>query len=244
MNRALTDFPTTEKELKDAFPLYKGNLSDLAKIASDPTISIVITGPTGTGKTYSARHIHALSGRIKEFRRINCSNIGADLFESEMFGHERGAYTGAVRTTTGLVTAADGGTLFIDEIGDIPMVSQGKLLMFLENFEYMKVGSTVIDRADVRVIAATNKNLRREIKKGKFREDLYYRLNGYPVEMAPLSARPHVIPAITTDLLKRIGAEKKQPVKTLSADAIKAVCENAWPGNIRELEKSCVLHGF
>lgn len=232
------DFKDRVKEAnKTHFPLYAGDLSELSLIARSRNISVIITGPTGTGKSFAAQRIHELSGCEGHFRRINCSNINPELFESEMFGHVKGSYTGAIQDTTGLVVAADKGTLFIDEVGDVPMVSQAKLLMFLEDHKYTRVGSPQQRLADVRIIAATNKDLHEEIRAGRFRADLYYRLNGFPMEMVAMTERPEIVNDLINSVLQTVAKNEHTPPKTLTKAARIAIAEYPWPGNIRQMEK-------
>ena len=205
-----------------------------------PTDSpVLIQGESGTGKELVARLLHGLSTRReKPFVVINCSAIPDSLFESELFGHQRGAFTGATERRLGLVEAADGGTLFLDEIGEMGIGVQSKLLRTLESGEVRRVGENRTTRVDVRVIAATNKNLAEEAEAGRFRDDLYYRLNGVPLFIPPLRERGEDIEALVRHFL--VGGSGKHPrVTGISEEALATLRAYHWPGNVREL-KNCV----
>jgi DNA-binding NtrC family response regulator len=206
-----------------------------------PTDSpVLIQGESGTGKELVARLIHGLSARrANPFVVINCSAIPDALFESELFGHQRGAFTGAVERRLGLVEAADGGTLFLDEIGEMSPGVQSKLLRTLESGEIRRVGANLTTRVDVRVVAATNKDLAAEVAVGGFREDLYYRLNGVPLRVAPLRERTEDIEPLVRHFLAE-GAGKNPRVKGISSEAVAILAAYRWPGNVREL-KNCVF---
>jgi transcriptional regulator with PAS, ATPase and Fis domain len=200
---------------------------------------MLITGESGTGKEVLARHIHELSPRRGgPFVAINCSAIPATLFESELFGYERGAFTGAQRTTPGKVEAAHGGTLFLDEIGDLDLSLQPKLLRFLQERVFYRVGGTRAISADVRIIAATNTDLEAAVREGRFRQDLLYRLNVMQLHMPPLRERREDIPALIDYFVMRCA--NRLGVKVLGAnDAAVALLQSYdWPGNIRELENA------
>ena len=205
-----------------------------------PTNSpVLIQGESGTGKELVARLIHGLSTRReKPFVVINCSAIPDALFESELFGHQRGAFTGATERRLGLVEAADGGTLFLDEIGEMSPMVQSKLLRTLESGEIRRVGENRTSRVDVRVVAATNKDLAAEVAASRFREDLYYRLNGVPMQIPPLRERVDDIEPLVRHFLAE-GAGKHPRVTDVSAEALGALKAYRWPGNVREL-KNCV----
>jgi transcriptional regulator with GAF, ATPase, and Fis domain len=200
-------------------------------------ISVLITGETGTGKELIAREIHNRSPRTgKPFITINCGAIPENLLESELFGHVKGAFTGAVANKLGKFQAADGGTLFLDEIGEMPIELQVKILRALQERVVYRVGDTRPETCDIRIVAATNRDLEKEIAAGRFREDLYYRLNVVNVELPPLRARGEDVLVIARYLLSRYSREYDVKVKGLSPNAAVAIRKHAWPGNIRELE--------
>jgi DNA-binding NtrC family response regulator len=199
--------------------------------------SVLISGETGTGKEVCARAIHYLSPRAcKPFIPVNCGAIPADLVENELFGHERGAFTGAKTSQIGLIQEADGGTLFLDEIDCLPLLSQVKLLRFLQEKEYRLLGSTKTCRADVRVIAATNSDAEEAVNSGKVRRDLYYRLNVIPLVLPPLRERREDIPLLARHFLTKYSAEFNKQVTGFSPEAIRLLISYDWPGNVRELE--------
>jgi len=217
----------------------------MAQVA-DKDVSVLITGESGTGKEVVARNLHYNSSRRqKPFVPVNCGAIPAELLESELFGHEKGAFTGAISSRPGRFEMADGGTLFLDEIGDMPLNMQVKILRVLQERVYERVGGTKVLKADVRIIAATHKNLETMIVDGSFREDLYYRLNVFPIEMPALRERVEDIPLLLNELLYRMEAENRGSVKFNRA-AIQSLCEHAWPGNVRELanlvERLAITH--
>ena len=200
-------------------------------------ISVLITGETGTGKELIAREIHNRSPRVaKPFITINCAAIPENLLESELFGHVKGSFTGAVATKQGKFQSANGGTLFLDEIGEMPIELQVKLLRALQERVVYRVGDTRPETVDIRILAATNRDLEKEIAGGRFREDLYYRLNVVNVVLPPLRARGDDILVIARYLLSRYSREYEAKVKGLSPNAAVAIRKHNWPGNIRELE--------
>ena len=200
-------------------------------------ISVMITGETGTGKELIAREIHNRSPRVgKPFITINCGAIPENLLESELFGHVKGAFTGAVANKLGKFQAADGGTLFLDEIGEMPIELQVKLLRAIQERVVFRVGDTRAETVDIRILAATNRELEKEIAAGRFREDLYYRLNVVNVELPPLRVRGEDVLVIARYLLSRYAREYDSKVKGLSPNAAVAIRKHNWPGNIRELE--------
>ncbi len=214
--------------------------------ASDATV--LILGESGTGKEVVARNLHYYSSRRnKPFVPINCGAIPGDLLESELFGHEKGAFTGAISARQGRFELAEGGTLFLDEIGDMSLPMQVKLLRVLQERTFERVGSNKSIQTDVRIIAATHRNLEEAIMHGKFREDLYYRLNVFPIEMPPLRKRTEDIPLLINELIARIEHEKRGSVRLTSA-AVMSLCAYTWPGNVRELanliERLAILHPF
>ena len=192
----------------------------------------LVQGASGTGKELFARLIHEHSTRREQpFIAVNCAAMPDQLLESELFGHEKGSFTSAVKTKQGLVEVADGGTLFLDEAGDISLATQPKLLRFLETGEFRRVGGTTTKRVDVRVVSATNKNLSEEVKSGRFREDLLYRLNVVSLQLPPLKERKEDIPLLVDAFLSR-----KTKVKHVSREAMHILMNYDWPGNVRELE--------
>ncbi|QYE34216.1 MULTISPECIES: nitrogen regulation protein NR(I) [Sphingosinicellaceae] len=200
------------------------------------SLTVMILGESGTGKELVARAIHDLGPRRREpFVAVNMAAIPRELIESELFGHERGAFTGAAARASGRFEQAQGGTLFLDEIGDMPIDAQTRLLRVLQSGDFTAVGSARVQRADVRIVAATNQDLRRLIEAGRFREDLFYRLNVIPLKLPPLRARIDDIPVLARHFLDRAAAEGL-PRKGLDAGAIEAIQRHSWPGNVRELE--------
>lgn len=198
--------------------------------------SVLITGETGTGKELLARIIHQLSPRAKgPFIILDCTTLQETIFESEVFGYEKGAFTGAYTSKKGLVELADGGTLFIDEIGELPLVLQKKFLRFLQEKTFMRVGGTRFYKADARVIAATNRNLEEEVMKGNFRADLYFRLNTLIIEIPPLRERKEDIPLLLDHFIKLKSQELGRPFKGFSKAFFEALMDYDWPGNVREL---------
>jgi DNA-binding NtrC family response regulator len=202
-----------------------------------PTDStVLVQGETGTGKELIAREIHRISRRKDlPLVRVNCASIPKELFESEFFGHVRGAFTGAFKDRVGRFEAAHGGTLFLDEIGEIPIDLQSKLLRALQEKQYERVGDEKTRRADVRIIAATNRDLKREVGAGRFREDLYYRLNVFPIEVAPLRERREDIPSLAKYFVGMLAKELKCPKPRLTEAGVARLQNYDWPGNIREL---------
>ena len=199
--------------------------------------TVLILGESGTGKEVAARAIHDCSPRAgRPFVPVNCGAIPAELLESELFGHEKGAFTGAISTRKGRFELADGGTLFLDEIGDMSPSTQAKILRVLQEHEFERLGGTRTLRVDVRLIAATNRDLLQSVKRGEFREDLYYRLCVIPLHLAPLRSRRGDIPAIAEHFVKAF-APKGQDVR-FTAEALHALCDHPWPGNIRELRNA------
>jgi formate hydrogenlyase transcriptional activator len=199
--------------------------------------SVLILGETGTGKEMIARAIHNLSPRRERpFVRVNAAAMPAGLFESELFGHEKGAFTGAVVTRTGRLELAHRGTLFLDEVGDIPLDVQPKLLRVLQEREFERLGSARTQRVDVRIVAATNRDLERMVEDGSFRSDLYYRLNVFPIAMPPLRDRVDDIPALALHFATQCARRLGRPVPTFSPAVMDALKRWIWPGNIRELQ--------
>ncbi|HVS31934.1 MAG TPA: sigma-54 dependent transcriptional regulator [Thermoanaerobaculia bacterium] len=200
------------------------------------TSTVLISGESGTGKELIARAIHYNSGRRGKFVSINCGALPETLLESELFGHERGAFTGAIREKRGLFHEADRGTIFLDEIGETSTAMQIKLLRVLQDRVVRRVGSTVEVTVDVRVIAATNRDLADSIQKGTFREDLFYRINVIPIELPPLRHRKEDIPLLVEHFIAKFGANLGVEPRRISSDAMRAIEKYHWPGNVRELE--------
>jgi formate hydrogenlyase transcriptional activator len=205
-----------------------------------PTDSaVLIRGETGTGKELAARAIHDLSQRRERtFVKLNCAAIPTGLLESELFGHERGAFTGAIAQRVGRFELADRGTIFLDEVGDIPLELQPKLLRVLQEQEFERLGSTRTKRVDVRVVAATNRDLEEMVAAGTFRSDLYYRLNVFPITLPPLRERPEDIPPLVRYFVQKFARRMSKRIETIPADAMTALSRYAWPGNVRELENA------
>ncbi|MDZ7624373.1 MAG: sigma 54-interacting transcriptional regulator [Ignavibacteriaceae bacterium] len=199
--------------------------------------AVLIQGETGTGKELVARAIHNESKRKnKPFVKVNCASIPENLIESELFGHERGAFTGAIEKRIGRFELANGGTIFLDEIGELPLSLQSKLLNILQHGEFERIGSSKTIKTDVRIISATNKILEDEVEKGRFRNDLYFRLNVFPISIAPLRERKEDIPLLVEYYTEFYSEKNKKPIKAIPKKALKILTEYSWPGNIRELE--------
>ncbi len=219
---------------------------NLMNQVADKEVTVLIAGESGTGKEVVARNLHYHSSRRdKPFVPVNCGAIPGELLESELFGHEKGAFTGAINSRAGRFELAEGGTLFLDEIGDMPLHMQVKILRVLQEKTYERVGGNKTMKTDVRVIAATHRNLDEMIEKGDFREDLYYRLNVFPIEMPALRERSEDIPLLINELVTRLEHEKRGSVRFNSA-AILSLCRHQWPGNVRELanllERMAIMH--
>ena len=199
--------------------------------------TVLIQGETGTGKELIAHAIHNLSSRCgRPFVRLNCAAIPLDLLESELFGHEKGAFTGAIAQKIGRFELADKGTLFLDEVGDIPAALQPKLLRVLQEQEFERLGSTRTHRVDVRLVAATNRNLMDMVDQGNFRSDLYYRLNVFPIELPPLRERREDIPALVMHFVEILGRRMGREIEHIPPETMSALSSYPWPGNIRELQ--------
>lgn len=236
---------TTEHRLKEKLGLKQligESASFRAVIQRLPTVArcdalVLISGETGTGKEMCARAIHHLSPRADHpFIPVNCGAMPTELVENEMFGHERGAFTDAAQTQHGLICEADGGTLFLDEIDCLPTPAQVKLLRFLQEKEYRPLGSAKTQRADVRVIAASNSNLEEAVQQGHLRRDLYYRLNVIPLRLPPLRERREDIPMLAAHFLSKYATEFGKPPMSFSPEAMQRLKRHDWPGNVRELE--------
>ena len=218
-------------------PLIEKVQTLLAKLAATDT-TVLISGESGTGKEIAARALHVLSSRAsRPFLSINCGAIPGELLESELFGHERGAFTGATSARQGLLQLADGGTVFLDEIAEMPLPLQVKLLRVLQDFEVRPVGAETAVKVDVRIVAATNGDLPRAVQQGMFREDLFYRLQVVPLELPPLRARRADIPILAAHFLeKQMQRSPGRSAVRISAEAMAQLFEYDWPGNVRELE--------
>jgi DNA-binding NtrC family response regulator len=203
-----------------------------------PTEStVLILGETGTGKELIGRTIHTISSRSgRPFVKLNCAAIPSGLLESELFGHEKGAFTGAVAQRIGRFELAHGGTLFLDEVGDIPLELQPKLLRVLQEQEFERLGSTRTQRVDVRMVAATNRNLEQMVKDKQFREDLYFRLNVFPIRIPPLRERAGDIPLLVRHYVEKYAQRMNKGIETIPEEAMAVLCRYSWPGNIRELQ--------
>jgi formate hydrogenlyase transcriptional activator len=205
-------------------------------VVSPTDSTVLIQGETGTGKELVARAIHDRSARrARSFVKLNCAAIPTGLLESELFGHERGAFTGAIRRKIGRFEVADGGTLFLDEIGELPLELQPKLLRILQEQEFERVGGERTVRVDVRLIAATNRDLAGMVAEQRFRDDLFYRLNVFPIDVPPLRERRDDIPALVEHFARRFASQMNRCIDIIPGDAISAMQQYAWPGNIREL---------
>jgi Nif-specific regulatory protein len=240
--RRQIDFLKSEKTPKHSLLIGSSpamrELSSMIDRIAPTEMPVIITGESGTGKELVAREIHDESGRKdKPFVALYCGNVSPELFESELFGHKRGSFTGAIIDKQGLVNAAEGGSLFLDEVADIPLSLQAKLLRFLQDSEYRIVGDTVTRTANVRIITATNKSLEREIEEGRFREDLFYRLYILPVNVPPLRDRLSDIPFLVKHFLHKHVAPGGTPTG-ISPDALRRLMSHTWPGNVRELENA------
>ena len=226
-------------------PALESVLGQVEQVA--PTDStVLIQGETGTGKELIARAIHNLSARCgRAFIKLNCAAIPFDLLESELFGHEKGAFTGAIAQKVGRFELADKGTLFLDEVGDIPPALQPKLLRVLQEQEFERLGSTRTHQVDVRLVAATNRNLADMVKRSEFRSDLYYRLNVFPIPLPPLRARREDIPALVEHFVEIYAHRMDKQIEHVPPETMSALVSYLWPGNIRELqnfiERSVIL---
>ncbi len=212
-------------------------VADLVQRVAASDATVLVLGESGTGKELIARALHAFSPRRKKpFVAINCAAIPETLLENELFGHEKGAYTGANARAIGKVEAAEGGTLFLDEIGEMPLQLQAKILRLLQDHTYDRIGGTRTRKADIRVVTATNRELKEEVAAKRFREDLYYRLSVVPVELPALRERPEDIPVLARAILERLARRLERPGLRLSPEAMDRLVRYRWPGNVRELE--------
>jgi len=228
--------PRRFEQIIGSSPALESVLEQVERVA--PTDStVLIQGETGTGKELIARAVHNLSARCgRPFIKLNCAAIPFDLLESELFGHERGAFTGAIAQKIGRFELADKGTLFLDEVGDIPPGLQPKLLRVLQEQEFERLGSTRTHQVDVRLVAATNRNLVDMVKRNEFRSDLYYRLNVFPVPLPPLRARREDIPALVEHFVDTYARRMSKQIDHISPETMYELTSYAWPGNIRELQ--------
>jgi formate hydrogenlyase transcriptional activator len=214
----------------------RGILSQLQAVAPTNT-TVLLAGESGTGKEVIARAIHELSPRRgRNLVKVNCAAIPAGLLETEMFGHERGAFTGAINSRVGRFALADHGTLFLDEIGDMALELQPKMLRVLQEREFEAVGSTRTTQVDVRVLAATNRDLREMVRDREFREDLYYRLNAFPIVLPPLRERKADIPEFVQYFVQEFASSMDKTIEIIPEETMRMLVEHAWPGNIRELQ--------
>jgi two-component system, NtrC family, nitrogen regulation response regulator GlnG len=237
-----------KQELKDRYQVEKniiGNSNAMREVyktigkVAGSDVTVLIQGESGTGKELIARAIHFNSTRLgKPFVAINCAAIPKDLLESELFGSERGAFTGSTERKTGKFEQANHGTIFLDEIGDMPLDLQAKILRVLQEQEITRIGGSQSLSVDVRVVAATNQELQERVRNREFREDLYYRLNVVPINLAPLRERREDIPSLVEYFLERACAELEMPAKQCAPEALELLCSYSWPGNVRELENT------
>jgi transcriptional regulator with GAF, ATPase, and Fis domain len=217
-------------------PALEAVLEQVERVATTGS-TVLIQGETGTGKELIAQAIHNISSRCgRPFVRLNCAAIPLDLLESELFGHEKGAFTGAIAQKIGRFELADKGTLFLDEVGDIPSALQPKLLRVLQEQEFERLGSTRTHQVDVRLVAATNRDLTEMVNRGEFRSDLYYRLNVFPVLLPPLRERREDIPALVTHFVGILGRRMGREIERIPPETMSALNSYQWPGNIRELQ--------
>jgi len=221
---------------------------ELAKLVAGRDTTVLVMGETGTGKEVVAQAIHELSARAKNaFVAVNCAAIPEALLEAELFGHVRGAFTGAVQSRLGRIHVAQGGTLFLDEVGELPLSMQAKLLRFLQNGEVQRLGSSDVYRVDVRVVCATNVGLLEQVQAKQFRQDLYYRLAVFPIELPPLRNRTGDVAELADHFLKKFSDEAGFPLKKLTPAALGSLEQRRWPGNVRELqhvlERAFILSG-
>jgi transcriptional regulator with GAF, ATPase, and Fis domain len=228
--------PRRFEQLIGNSPALESVLENVERVASTDS-TVLIQGETGTGKELIARAIHNISSRFgRPFVKLNCAAIPLDLLESELFGHERGAFTGAIAQKVGRFELADKGTLFLDEIGDIPAALQPKLLRVLQEQEFERLGGTRTHQVDVRLVAATHRNLDDMASRGEFRSDLYYRLNVFPILLPPLRARREDIPALVTHFVDIFGRRMDKRIEHIPEETMLALSSYRWPGNVRELQ--------
>ena len=214
-------------------------VTDTIRLVGPRRSTVLVTGETGTGKEMAARALHAASLRAQmPMVAVNCSALPENLLEAELFGHVRGAFTGAVQSRVGRFEQADRGTIFLDEIAEMPMDLQAKLLRVLQEREFQRLGSSDTVKLDVRVIAACNVDLEERIRRGKFREDLFYRLNVVPLRMPALRERPRDLPALVAHFLQKVCGQEEIPLKRVAAESVERLMHYSWPGNVRQLENA------
>ncbi|SMC25271.1 two component, sigma54 specific, transcriptional regulator, Fis family [Desulfacinum hydrothermale DSM 13146] len=228
-------------------PQFRKVLDQVAEVAKHPETTVLITGESGTGKELVARRVHQLSERCKRpFLEVNCAALPESLLESELFGYEKGAFSGASRARAGLFEAAEGGTIFLDEIGDMDLGLQAKLLRVLEDKKVRRLGGTRNRAVDVRIVAATNSDLHRAVQEKRFREDLYYRLNIFPIQLPPLRSRPADIEALAKFFLSQYAQKFGRRFARITPEAQDLFRRYSWPGNVRELKnvigRICIMH--
>ena len=237
--RARQQGPYTLDRIIGDSPAAAATRDLLGKVASSPASTVLLTGESGTGKDLAARVIHDTSARAaRPFMNVTCSALTETLLESELFGHERGAFTDARERKRGLLESAAGGTVFLDEIGEMALTLQVKLLRFLEEKTFKRVGGAEDVRVDVRVIAATNRNLEDDVRDGSFREDLFYRLNVLPIRLPPLRDRAEDVPVLARFFADGFNREFRKSVREIAPEAMEALQGYAWPGNVRELRNA------
>jgi transcriptional regulator with GAF, ATPase, and Fis domain len=212
-------------------------VTDIVELVGSRRCTVLITGETGTGKEMAARAIHMAGARAAQpMVAVNCSALPEHLLEAELFGHVRGAFTGAVNQRVGRFEQAHRGTLLLDEIGDLPLELQSKLLRVLQEREFQRLGSSETVKIDVRVVAATNVDLAERVRQGKFREDLYYRINVVPIQMPPLRERRSDVPLLVRHFLGKVCRQEEIPLRQATPEAFERLCLHPWPGNVRQLE--------
>ncbi|KJR42579.1 two component, sigma54 specific, transcriptional regulator, Fis family [Candidatus Magnetoovum chiemensis] len=228
------------KSLPQSEMIYLGSsaLKEDIEAVAETDATVLITGETGTGKTVLARHIHRISQRTGALIEVNCAAVPDSLIESELFGYEKGAFTGAVQTRKGKFEAASNGTILLDEITEISLSAQSKLLRVLQDGSFERLGSNKPIISKARVICATNKDLKHEVQERRFREDLYYRINVFPIEIPPLRNRKDVLPSLINYLVEKISTKHGKDIKPISEDVLSRLLSHVWPGNIRELENT------
>jgi len=249
-NRTLRSSLKTQREhhglLGSSRPMIA--LREKIEMIADTRGTVLLSGESGTGKEVAARAIHnAGARRVGPFIRLNCAAIPESLMEGELFGHERGAFTGAVQARPGKFELADGGTLLLDEISEMPLSMQAKLLRVIQEREIMRLGAQTTTKCDVRIVATTNRELKDEVRNGNFREDLFFRLNVIPLRLAPLRERKDDIPVLVNHFVRMFCAENSRPVATVTEGALQGLVDHEWPGNVRQLqnviERAVILSG-